>query len=187
MGSPRRNRKKYHKPAVIWDKQRIEDEHKLKDTYGLKNLRELWKATSEIRKIRRNVREVLSGKRDDTVGREVVSRLSRYNIVSDKAILDDLLVIKPEAILERRLQTIVLRKGLARSMRQSRQLITHGFIAINGKRVRSPGYLIRKDEESEVIYYKPINIGLPAGSETSMEPQPAQQSEAAKVNGGEGG
>ena len=56
MGAPRRNRKKFERPAAIWNKQRIESEHKLADTYGLKNLRELWKATSEIRRIRRKRR-----------------------------------------------------------------------------------------------------------------------------------
>ncbi len=159
----------------MWNKKRIEEEHKLKADYGLKNLRELWIATSEIRRIRRNVREVLSGKVSDDVGRDVIARLARQSIVGESAILDDLLLIKPEAILERRLQTVVYRKGLAKTLAQSRQLITHGFISINGQRTKSPGYLVKKLEESGISYYKPITI------EQTPVPPAAPQAAAAPV------
>ena len=157
----------------MWNKKRIEEEHKLKSDYGLKNLRELWKATSEIRRIRRNVREVLSGNVSDEVGKNVVARLARHSIVSEGAILDDLLVITPQSILERRLQTVVFRKGLAKTFKQSRQLIAHGFIAVNGRRTKSPGYLVRKDEEAAVTYYKPIKIQQDAPAAPAAQAAPA--------------
>jgi small subunit ribosomal protein S4 len=158
MGAPRRNRKKVQRPADIWNTQRITDEHKLRDDFGLKNLNELWRATSEIRRVRRNVRAVLSGRIQESNGKELVSRLSRYGIVKEGANLDDLLEIKPEDMLERRLQTVVLRKGLAKTSKQARQLITHGFIAIDGRRAKSPGYLVSKRDEEKISYYKPIDI-----------------------------
>lgn len=145
----------------MWNKERIDQEHKIRDDYGLKNLNELWRATSEIRRIRRNVRAVLSGKVNEATGKELISRLSRYGMVKDGAILDDLLEITPQNVLDRRLQSIVLRKGLAKTARQARQLVTHGFIAINGKRVKSPGYVVSKSEESMITYFKPINIVQP--------------------------
>ncbi|MEM4593781.1 MAG: S4 domain-containing protein, partial [Zestosphaera sp.] len=48
------------------------------------------------------------------------------------------------------LQTIVYRKGLARTIHEARQLIVHGHISIGGKRVTSPGYLVNREEEQLV-------------------------------------
>ena len=179
MGAPRRNRRKYEKPSSIWNKQRIEEEHKLKESYGLKNLKELWKATSEIRRVKRNARDVLSGRSSANTGSDIIARLSRFNIVKEDAIADDLLVLKPEAILERRLQTIVYRKGMSKSIKQARQLIAHGFISISGRRVKSPGYLVSRAEEGNIGYYKQIKI------ETSPPAAEAPQAEDVKEGEGE--
>jgi len=67
--------------------------------------------------------------------------------VRSDATLDDLLILTPEAFLERRLQTVVFKKGLAKTIKQARQLITHGFIAINGRRVTAPSYMVNLEEE----------------------------------------
>ncbi len=142
----------------MWNRQRIDSEHALKEKYGLRNLRELWKATTEVSTIRKNVREVLSGRATERVGTSIIGRLSRYGIVRDTATLDDLLSVNPEAILERRLQSVVFKKGLSKSMKQARQLITHGFIAVSGRRVSAPGYLVPRIEEEAIAYYKPFNI-----------------------------
>ena len=151
----------------MWNKERIDREHGIKERYGLKNLRELWKATTEISRIRRNVREVLSGKAAENVGRDIIARLSRYSIVKIGATLDDTLSITPEAILDRRLQSLVFKKGMAKTMKQSRQLIAHGFIAVNGQKVKAPGYMVTGNEESKISYYKPIKI------EFEQQPQAA--------------
>ncbi len=161
MGDPKRIRKKYARSKLMWNAARIERDHDLKEKFGLKNLRELWKATSEVSRIRRNAREVLSNRSSDKVGKEIISRLSRYSIVSKDAKIDDLLGITPEAILSRRLQSVVFRNGLARTPRQARQLIAHGFISINGRKVKSSSYLVRADEETRIGYYKPIDINPP--------------------------
>ncbi|MGC8587125.1 MAG: 30S ribosomal protein S4 [Candidatus Micrarchaeia archaeon] len=158
MGAPKRLRKKYEKPTMMWDLHRIEEEHSLKEKYGLKNMRELWLAESELRRIRRKAREVLSGKESDETGKAMIARLSKLNVIKSSAAVDDLLVIGIEALLERRLQSMVLRKGMAKSIKQARQLVTHGFIAIDGKRITSPSYLVSADEENKISYYKPIKI-----------------------------
>lgn len=142
----------------MWEKQRIDEEHKLKERFGLRNLKEVWIAASELRRIRRNVREVLSGKADAAVGKDIIARLSKYNIVAPSAVLDDLLVINIDSILNRRLQSIVTNKGLAKTAKQARQLITHGFIAVDGKRVTAPGYMVAAGDEDKIAYYKPIDL-----------------------------
>ncbi|NIM97902.1 MAG: 30S ribosomal protein S4, partial [candidate division Zixibacteria bacterium] len=53
---------------------------------------------------------------------QLLGRLTRLGILPKKAALDDVLDLALEGVLERRLQTLVFRKGLAKSMYQARQL-----------------------------------------------------------------
>lgn len=189
MGSPKRIRKKYETPSMMWDSARIQREHDLKNKYGLKNLRELWLLNSELRRIKQNVRSVLSGRSSEATGKDIIARLSRYGIVKSDATPDDLLVVGVEALLERRLQTVVLRKGLAKTSRQARQLIAHGIISINGKRVTSPGHLVLSSEETGIAYYKPFKIQTETPQAPAMvasAPAPAPEQAAQEKGGGEG-
>jgi small subunit ribosomal protein S4 len=79
--------------------------------------------------------------------------LIKIGILSGKPSLEDVLTLTETALLERRLQTIVLRKGLANTPTQSRQFITHGHIGIEGKKVDKPSYLVTTEEEGKIAYY----------------------------------
>jgi small subunit ribosomal protein S4 len=61
-------------------------------------------------------------------------------------------------MLEMRLDAIVLRGGLARTIYAARQLVTHGHILVNGKRVDVPGYTV---DAGDVISIKPKSVQLP--------------------------
>ena len=52
--------------------------------------------------------------------------------------------------LERRLDTIVFRLGFANARRQARQLVRHGHIEVNGKKVNIPSYTVRVGDEISV-------------------------------------
>jgi len=84
--------------------------------------------------------------------KQLLDKLHRLGILPETAALDDVLDLSLEDILERRLQTLVFRRGLAKSIHQARQLITHGHVSIEGKRVSSPNYLVLRDEETEITY-----------------------------------
>ncbi|MCL4373437.1 MAG: 30S ribosomal protein S4 [Candidatus Marsarchaeota archaeon] len=174
MGAPRRNRKQYEKPGDIRNLERIKTDHGLVEQYGLKNMKELWKTQTEISRLRGNVREMLSGNvKYKSMEDNIMARLKKLGIANDSTTLDNLLDLSESAMLERRLQTIVFRKGLARSMKQARQLIVHGYIAINGRRVNRPGFIVDSEAEKHIGYYKPIDIMPPA--KPSAEQQGAQQ------------
>jgi len=49
-------------------------------------------------------------------------------------------------ILESRLDNVVFRLGLANTRREARQLVNHGHILINGKKVDIPSYLVNPGE-----------------------------------------
>ncbi len=58
----------------------------------------------------------------------------------------------PKDVLERRLQTILFRKGLARTMSQSRQFITHRHVTIGPKEITSPSFLVTLEDESHLTF-----------------------------------
>jgi len=58
----------------------------------------------------------------------------------------------PENVLDRRLQTQVYLQGLASTVKQSRQLIIHGHISVEGAVNRVPGMLVTKNQEKNITY-----------------------------------
>jgi small subunit ribosomal protein S4 len=54
------------------------------------------------------------------------------------------------ALLERRLDNVVYRLRFAVSRRQSRQLVLHGHVLVNGERVNIPSYLVRPEDTIEI-------------------------------------
>jgi small subunit ribosomal protein S4 len=50
------------------------------------------------------------------------------------------------ALLERRLDNVVFRLGLAPTIPAARQLVSHGHIMVNGRRVTAPGFEVSSDD-----------------------------------------
>ncbi|QOJ78375.1 30S ribosomal protein S4 [Infirmifilum lucidum] len=156
MGDPKKPRRKWQGPGHPWRKEVLEEEMRLLGEYGLRNKHELWIAKSLLREIRARARKLLALPEEQRLPLEkpLVARLYRMGLLpSEDASLDDILSLNVRHVLERRLQTIVYRKGLASSIYHARQLITHGHIAIGGRRARSPGYLVPRDEEELIGFY----------------------------------
>ena len=112
----------------------LEEELRLVGTYGLRNKRELWRNQTELSTLRRRAREMLSMDPEDRVKREheIIGKLYNLGLVPERATLDDILGLSVQDLMERRLQTILYRNGMAKSLFQARQLITHGHVAIGG-------------------------------------------------------
>jgi small subunit ribosomal protein S4 len=54
-------------------------------------------------------------------------------------------------LLERRLDNVVYRLRLATSRSQARQVVLHGHVAVNGKRVNIPSYLVKPEDEISIM------------------------------------
>jgi len=157
MGKPKFSRKKYDTPSHPWQEQRIHSENELVRKYGLKNKKEIWKAETALRKYRGQARELLAKvDSDDSQEKkeinQLLTHLTRYNILPLNSTLDDVLALETEAILARRLQTLTYLKGLANTPKQARQLIVSGHIAIADERITIPSYRISKKEENDIGY-----------------------------------
>jgi small subunit ribosomal protein S4 len=154
MGDPRRIRKKYKTPRQPFERHRIDTELQLIGKYGLRNMKSVWKHSTMLRHFRGFARKLLSLPDEDReIGeRELIGRLQRMGLLSEKATLDNVLTMQIEDFLERRLQTMVFRKGMASSPYHARQLITHGHIAIDNRVIKFPSYMVKPDEEKLIAF-----------------------------------
>jgi small subunit ribosomal protein S4 len=163
MGDPRKQRKKFETPRFPWRTDVLETELKLLGQYGLRNKREIWRHKTVLSKYRGIARSLLgiSVEERREPQKQLLDRLDRLGILPETAVLDDVLVLSLEDILERRFQTLVFQKGLAKSIHHARQLITHGHVAIAGRRVSSPSYLVLKEEEAKITYASTSPLSTP--------------------------
>ena len=145
----KKQRKKYEKPLRPWDKERIEKEKEILKKFGLRRKREIWKAEALLRKFRRMARK-LSADKDEKKEKELTGKMVRIGLLNEGATLDDVLGLTLENIFERRLQTILLKKGFVNTPKQARQFIVHGKVKINNKKIIHPSYLVSKDEEGKI-------------------------------------
>lgn len=178
MGDPRKLRNKYESPRKVWDADRIKRDKGLTATYGLKNTREIWVALAQLKKARSGAMKYLSlGEAGREKGKPLMERLIKLGIVPPEGKLDDVLALSVENFLDRRLQTRVMKKGLARTARQARQLVTHGFIAVGGKCVTIPSYVVSVKEDPLVSYYKAVDISVHV-ADKNAKPKAAEAPEA---------
>lgn len=138
--------KKYSKPGKPFDKQRIDEEDELKEKYGLKNKREIWKAEAAIARIRNLAKQLITKSEDEK--KAFVERLKKKGFKVES--IPNALSLNKEDWLKRRLQTIVVFKKLANTPKQARQFITHKHISIKNQIVNIPSYLVSLEEEPEV-------------------------------------
>jgi|TARA_Y100000996_G_scaffold402717_1_gene374975 small subunit ribosomal protein S4 len=160
MGDPKFARPKTQTPTHPWKQARIEEEHALKEKYGLKKvggMREIWREKSALRR-HRNQAMKLIGRVDTSEGHfarekgDLLASLTRKGLLSDGSSLDNILQIDVELMLARRLQSQVYYKGLAPSMRAARNLIVHGHISIGDQKMTVPGYHVMREEEELLRY-----------------------------------
>ncbi|MFH1590412.1 MAG: 30S ribosomal protein S4 [archaeon] len=154
MGDPKKAKKKYETPKHPWEGDRIEEEKELKSEYGLKNKKEIMKMKSILKGLKgqAKVYNAAIGKQAELERKQLLERVQRLGIIEGVVTLDDILGLKVNAIMERRLQTVLFRKGLCRSAGQARQFIIHRHVIVADKKITMPSYLVTKEEEKHVAF-----------------------------------
>ncbi len=139
------------KPVIDhWNEERIASERALMDKYGLRRKKELRIAEAVLRSFRSQAKQLLT-KADENKKRVLFDKLQSLNMLGIDQNLDDVLSLSLEDILERRLQTVINKRGFAKTVKQSRQMITHGRVYINSRKITFPSYLVRKAEEDTIV------------------------------------
>ena len=152
MGDPKTPRRVWKKPKRPLNYNLMMDELKTLGTFGLKTKRELWKARTNLSKLRHQARSLLALRQEIRNEKEpaLLNSLSKIGLVDKNSTLDDVLNLQVTDLLSRRLQTIVQRKLYFKTPYQARQAIVHGHIMIGDGIVTIPSYIVKIDEESKI-------------------------------------
>ena len=163
MGDPRRLGKKYAGPRHPWQSERIVEERALMIAYGLNAKNELWKASSKLKSFASQAKKLIALQtvQAERETKQLLERLASLGLLSKGAKLDDVLALTLKDVLDRRLQTVVVKRGLARTQRQSRQFIIHQHIMVGSKALSVPSYLVPVEEESKVSFVAQSDLGNP--------------------------
>jgi len=156
-----RQKKKYSSPQRPFDKVRIDEENILREKYGLKNKKEIWKADASIGRIRNLAKQLITASEEDK--NAFIERMKARGFEVEN--IAEVLALDKEDWLKRRLQTILLTKGLTTTPKQARQLIAHKHVSIGNQIVNVPSYMVTLDEENLVK----LNIVLKVNQKTSKE------------------
>jgi ribosomal protein S4 len=92
----------------------------------------------------------------------------------------DVLALKIEDLLERRLPTAVFKKHLAKTTQEARQMVTHKRILIDNRVVDSPSFLVSVEEEGKITLKKKAKPKQSKGKVTSQDIKDSQSLTAPK-------
>ncbi|KAL6181599.1 hypothetical protein ACLB2K_048252 [Fragaria x ananassa] len=149
--------KTFKKPRRPYEKERLDAELKLVGEYGLRCKRELWRVQYALSRIRNNARMLLTldekNPRRIFEGEALLRRMNRYGLLEEgQNKLDYVLALTVENFLERRLQTVVFKKGLAKSIHHARVLIRQRHIRVGRQVVNIPSFMVRCDSEKHIDF-----------------------------------
>ena len=154
MGDIKKHRAKFSGPSHPWQKERIDEEKELLKEYGLRRKNEIWKMKSLLKNFFAQAKKIIAFKTEQSEKEKIqlLNRLKRLGIIDETKDVEDILGLSIRDVLERRLQSIVFRKVLSRSMTQSRQFIVHGHILIGDEKINVPSYLVLRDQEAKITF-----------------------------------
>ena len=152
MGDPKNPRRVWKKPKRPLNYDLKMEELKTLGTFGLKTKRELWKAHTQLSKLRHQARSLLALRQEVREKKEpiLMQSLAKVGLVEESSTLDDVLNLQVTDLLSRRLQTVVLKKFSFKTPYQARQAIVHGHIMIGDRIVNVPSYVVGPIEEKQV-------------------------------------
>lgn len=148
----KRKHKKYSKPKRPFDKERIIEEERIKEEFGLKNKKEIWRSESRIKLIREKAKKLISSPVEEQ--QVLFNNLKKIGLNVNS--ISDVLSLDKEDYLRRRLQTIVKAKKIASTIKSARQLIVHKKVLVNGSVIDSPSYIVPIELENGIILKNPI-------------------------------
>ena len=142
----KRKHKTYSKPRRPFDKARIEEEAIIKEEFGLKNKKEIWRADARIKEMREKAKKLISSNPEEQG--KLFARLRKIGF--DVNSIGNVLSLDKRDYLKRRLQTVLVNKRLARTPKSARQLITHRKVLVGGKGIDSPSYIVPIELEDKI-------------------------------------
>ncbi len=176
MGDPKKPKKKYSTPRHPWEKERIDEEKLLSKEYAFSNKKDVWKVSSKLTGFKGQLKKLIASTGDQAEKEKAALflKLIDLGLVKENAQPDDILSLSIKDLAERRLCTLVFRKGLARSTQQARQLIVHKHIMVGGHMVNSPSYMVKVKEEDTISFAPSSSLANPDHPERATENKSAK-------------
>ena len=176
MGDPRRIKKKFETPSHPWQGARIEQELVLKKAHGIRRKHELYRMGSRL-KYFKDQAKALVARTDAQAAKErqqLQLVLARLGLIGPDASLDAVLGLTINQIMDRRLQTLVHKKGLARTPKQARQFIVHRHVTVAGRAISAPSFLVPMAAEDTIAFTPASTLSDPGHPERVL-PVPTQE------------
>eukprot|EP00992_Anisonema_acinus_P010064 TRINITY_DN6288_c0_g1_i2.p1 TRINITY_DN6288_c0_g1~~TRINITY_DN6288_c0_g1_i2.p1 ORF type:complete len:197 (+),score=40.17 TRINITY_DN6288_c0_g1_i2:75-665(+) len=174
--------KTFKTPTKAFEKERLDREMKLCGEYGLRCKREIWRVQLVLAKMRSTARQLLTLPESDMKrqidGAALLRRAQRYGLLDEsKMKLDYALSLTTPDFMERRLQTVVFKLGLAKSIHHARVLIRQRHIRVGRSIVTVPSFMVRKDSEKHVEFapQSPFRGGRPGRVKRKKEAAQAKK------------
>ena len=176
MGKNYINRSRTSKtPRRPFEKDRLDNEMQLIGKYGLKNKREVWRVQLTLARIRKAARELLTLDSQDPrrifEGSALMRRMFKFGLLTqDENKLDYVLGLTLHRLMDRRLQTVVYKKGMAKSVHHARVMIRQRHIKVGKNLTNVPSFMVRVDSEKQIDFSNasPLGGGKPGRTKRKM-------------------
>ena len=151
-------------PRRPYERERLDRELRLVGQYGLRCKREIWRINVVLSKMRRTARLLLTMSENHPrrllEGQALLRRCHDLGFLEEgKDKLDYVLSLTVPDILERRLQTVVFKRGMACSVHQARCLILQRHIAVGKQIVITPSFIVRRAREGHIAFAEASPFG----------------------------
>jgi len=182
MGDPKNPRRVWKKPKRPLNYDLKMEELKTLGTFGLKTKRELWKAHTQLSRLRHQARSLLALRQEVREKKEpiLMQSLAKVGLVEESSTLDDVLNLQVTDLLSRRLQTVVQKKFSFKTPYQARQAVVHGHIMIGDRIINVPSYVVKTNEEKQVSLapHSSLSTLVEQLEKSKAEEPPAENSES---------
>lgn len=141
-----RKKKKFSRPRKPFEITRIKNEDGLIKEFGLKNKKEIWKTLANVNYFRGRAKALAKSSNEDQ--QVLFKKLQAIGL--KVSTIAEVLDLKIEDLLNRRLPTVLSKNGFANTPRQARQFVTHKKVLVNNQIVNSPSYLVPVSYENSI-------------------------------------
>lgn len=162
-----RKKNRYLRPKKAFELSRIKEENAQMKKYALKNKLEIWKTIAKVTYFRNRAKALARAPAEEQ--QVLFNKLKALGLNTNT--ISDVLALKIENLLDRRLPTVVFKKGISKTTQEARQMVVHKRIMIDNRVNNIPSYLVSVSEEDLISLRK---SNKPAKAKVELKEEKAE-------------